>query len=147
MRQTASTRRHRRGAAAMELAMIAPLLVLLLFGALEIGQFVNASQAVSNASREGARKATRVETTTVAEVKATVEAYLSEYGNVPSSAVSVTISDEDGEVVTDGDLSIIGSGELIWVDVSVQFDSIRWFSFFDFVHGSQIPNSTAMRRE
>jgi Flp pilus assembly protein TadG len=45
----------RNGIAAVECAIVAPLLVLLLLGAIDLGQYVNVYQKVSDASRAGAR--------------------------------------------------------------------------------------------
>lgn len=44
-----------RGASAVEMAIILPLLVLLVFGAIEFGVFLYDQQVLTNASREGAR--------------------------------------------------------------------------------------------
>ena len=47
-------RRSRLGAAATELALIMPVLILLILGCLDFGRFVNSSIAVTNAARAGA---------------------------------------------------------------------------------------------
>jgi Flp pilus assembly protein TadG len=44
-----------RGAAAVEFALILPLLLLLVFGIVEFGLLLNKQVSVSNAAREGAR--------------------------------------------------------------------------------------------
>jgi Flp pilus assembly protein TadG len=44
-----------RGAAAVEFAIILPVLILLLFGAIEFGLLLYNQQVLTNASREGAR--------------------------------------------------------------------------------------------
>jgi Flp pilus assembly protein TadG len=48
-------RRHEAGAAAVEFAIVLPLLVLLLFGIVEFGLLLYNQQVITNASREGAR--------------------------------------------------------------------------------------------
>ena len=52
-----SMRRARgdRGAAAVEFAIVASLLILLLFGIFDTGMFINANAVVANAVRDGAR--------------------------------------------------------------------------------------------
>jgi Flp pilus assembly protein TadG len=54
-------RRQRRGSqrgdAIVELALLVPLLMLMLFGVLELGRVVDAWIVVNNAAREGAREA------------------------------------------------------------------------------------------
>ncbi len=53
-RQRVTKRQRRSGAAAVEFALVAPLLVLITFGSIDIGGLLQVSQLVSNASREGA---------------------------------------------------------------------------------------------
>ena len=50
-------RRKRRGAAVVEFAIVAPLFFLLIFGMIEYGRMVMVQQVITNASREGARRA------------------------------------------------------------------------------------------
>lgn len=52
---TRRTRRSERGASAVEFAIVAPLLFLLLFGIIEFARAISVYTAVSTAAREGAR--------------------------------------------------------------------------------------------
>ena len=70
-----SYRIHRRGAAAVEFAMVAPLFILLVFGMIEYGRMVMVQQLLTNGSREGARKAV-LDGATTAEVQSVVSTYL-----------------------------------------------------------------------
>ena len=88
---------HRRfqlrcGIAAVELAVVAPLVVGLLVGLLEVGQLVKVNQIVSNAAREGARKAA-TGVNTYADVQTTVANYLTNAGITNQSGLTVTVSD------------------------------------------------------
>ena len=56
-RRALQTVRSERGQAATELALVLPILVLLIFGALEVGRVFTAWIIVTQASREGARVA------------------------------------------------------------------------------------------
>lgn len=49
--------RRDRGAAAVEMALLLPLLLLLIFGIIDFGRMLNAQIAVTEAAREGARAA------------------------------------------------------------------------------------------
>jgi TadE-like protein len=49
--------RNRRGQSLVEFAVVTPLLLLLIVGLMEFGRAWNISQVVTNAAREGARKA------------------------------------------------------------------------------------------
>lgn len=99
----------RRGAATVELAVVAPILVLLLLGTIDVGQFVNVGQTVSNASREGARVAARNDTLNVSEVEISVLGYLANsFPGVPPSAlgaaVQVNVGDANGAAIPGGNL-------------------------------------------
>lgn len=48
-------RRSQRGAAALEFALVAPVLIMLLLGIVDFGMLMNAQSLVANAVREGAR--------------------------------------------------------------------------------------------
>jgi Flp pilus assembly protein TadG len=47
----------RRGTAAVEAAFTLPILVIMMFGVLEVGRLIQVNQIVNNAAREGARLA------------------------------------------------------------------------------------------
>ena len=55
---SATRRRHRdeRGAAALEFALIVPILVMVVFGIVDFGWAINRDTLVNNAAREGARE-------------------------------------------------------------------------------------------
>jgi Flp pilus assembly protein TadG len=63
-----------KGASAVELALLLPLLVLLIFGMLEFGLLMYNQQVLTNASREGAR-AGIVRNATDAQIRTTVSTY------------------------------------------------------------------------
>src|SRR5687768_3502192 len=91
----------RRGAAAVECAIIAPLLTLLLLGAIDVGQYANMYQKVSDASRHGARVAAKYGTTTTAQVEAAVMDYLEQAcpnvgDGTLDSATTVTVMNSAG---------------------------------------------------
>jgi len=146
MRKRRGNRRFRRGAAAVELAAVSPFIMLIFCGVVELGQYVNVAQAVSNASREGARLASRQETASVQAVQLSVQKYLHEYGAIPPQAISVVVTSMDGTSFGTS-LSAIPSGEGVAVEVRVQFDSIRWTNLFNLFTSSQVSNQAVMRRE
>src|SRR5208283_4550851 len=88
---------HRRfqprcGIAAVELAVVAPLVLGLLVGLLEVGQIVKVKQIVANAAREGARTAS-TGLSSYANVQTTVANYLANAGITNQSGLTVTVSD------------------------------------------------------
>lgn len=62
-RPVAGPRPARAGAAALELAIVLPLLVLLLLGACDFGRFAHTQVAVASAARAGAGQASRSQPT------------------------------------------------------------------------------------
>lgn len=55
MKNQMNKRNNQRGAAAVEFALILPVLLLILFGVIEFGLVMFNKQVITNASREGAR--------------------------------------------------------------------------------------------
>ena len=151
---------RRRGAAAVELAVVSPVLLLTAIGIIDVGQFVSVGQIVNNASREGARLAIRSDTEWGSEVEAAILTYMTDaIGGVSpdtiNSALKVEvtdrITDENGtaiwRTVADGDLALVDSGSEIRVVVTFDYASIRWAanSFFDAT--TEIAATTIMRRD
>ena len=54
-RMNKRTKQARRGAAVVEFALVAPLMIMLTFGLIEIGRIMLVKQTATHASREGAR--------------------------------------------------------------------------------------------
>jgi Flp pilus assembly protein TadG len=142
----------RRGIAAVECAIVVPLLALLVLGAIDVGQYANVYQKVSDASREGARVAVQYETLTKSQVETAVLSYLEGvFPNVPlsvlASATSIAVTDSGGNPISGGDMTSVASGAPVSVSVTVRFDLIRWISHLQFLNGSDVTLTTAMRRE
>jgi Flp pilus assembly protein TadG len=140
-------RKHRRGTACVEFAALSPILLLLFLGIVDVGQFVNIGQSVSNASREGARVAARQTTTNCSKVQNAVTNYLTNlYPNLPSSAVQCTVTSA-GTSVTGTGIATVATGTPVTVQVVVQFDPVRWINGFTFLAGRNVAKSTVTRRE
>lgn len=88
-----SSRRNpsrRIGSATVELAVVAPFIMVLLVGTLQVGRMVQVSQILSNAAREGARKAS-TGINTYADVQTTVANYLTNAGITNQTGLAVTV--------------------------------------------------------
>jgi len=82
---------NQRGAAAVELALVLPLLVMLLFGIIEAGRYYNARVTLTHASREGARVLALGGTTSEAAARVIATAGgLSGVSATPSAACPVS---------------------------------------------------------
>lgn len=122
---------HRRGAAAVEAALILPFLVIVTLGAMDLAQYVNLSQLVTNASREGARQLSRSESESTQDVEDAVRSYLAD--SMPqvspakiAEATDVTIRDENGQPIRNGDLTTVESGDPVSIEISFDFSAVRW---------------------
>ena len=136
----------------MELALVTPLLILIVLGTIDVGQYVNVGQVVNNASREGGRYACRDNVTTVSDVTTKVQNYMaSAFPNVSAgdlnAALTVTVRDENNAVIPGGDLTNISSGSGVSVQVTLQYTPVRWMSGFLDLTGSSLSTTTLMRRE
>lgn len=128
-------RRNRRGAAAVEFAVVAPLFFLLVFGMIEFGRMVMVQQIITNGSREGARIAV-LDGATSGEVVTAVETYLSN-ASIEGAEISVTPNPP----------SSAGYGEPVTVVVSIPFNQVSWLPSPMFLGGNTMTATTVMRRE
>lgn len=127
--------RRRRGAAAVEMAFAAPVLLLIVFGMMEIGQGMLVKQLLSTAARDGARAAT-LEGVTAHEVQVAVTEFLES-----SSVYGTTV------VVSPMPLSSIPGGSPVTVEVSIPFSEVSWMPSPFFLGGAVLKATVTMRRE
>ena len=116
---------RRRGASAVEFAVVAPIFFLFVFGLVEFGRMVMVRQSVTNAAREGCREATLATTISRANVEATVRSYLQDVISGASNPGVVRVGINAGGSAS-GDLILLASGTPITVDVEVDFANISW---------------------
>jgi Flp pilus assembly protein TadG len=144
-------RRERGGSAAVECAIVAPLLTLLVLGTIDVGQYANVYQKVSDASRAGARFAARYSTQNTSAVVSAARDYLKDVSTGGSSALAsaaqITVTDGSGNPVPSGNLQQYSTGSPLKVTVQVQYDPVRWIDGFKGLDGVTISSTTMMRRE
>ncbi len=143
---------QRNGAAALEAALIVPVLVLVTLMAVDIAQYINLAQQVTNASREGARIASRDSTESVAEVETAVLNFFGDlYPEMNSQQLSETvlieIRDANNQTISQGDLTSIPSGDPISVRVAFDFRAVRWLGGLNYWSGSVNDMTSICRRE
>jgi Flp pilus assembly protein TadG len=145
------TRRKRnRGVSVVEAAVVLPVVVLLLFGFLELGWKINAVQALHSAARQGARAAVRLENSN-AEVRAAVLDSLSKSFDVPPEAVTERISKLDSNGEEEYQVMSLDDnerGDPVRVTVTVDYSEIRLPLPSDFLGlgSGAITSSAVMRR-
>jgi Flp pilus assembly protein TadG len=112
-------RREDRGAAAVEFALVAPLLLLLVFGIISYGYMLSFRQTLSQAAAEGARAAAvTVSGTSAADreqlARQAVESALESYGiSCATTAMSCVIDADDS----------CGTATCVTVDLSYDYDA------------------------
>ncbi len=136
MHKVCGSYRKQRGAAAVEFAVVAPIFVLLLFGMIEYGRMVMVQQMLTNATREGARRAV-LDGTTLAEVKTTVQDYLT----------SGNITVYDNEITVTPDPSAAANGDPVTVSMTVPFSRVSWLPSPMYLGSANMTATSVMRRE
>jgi Flp pilus assembly protein TadG len=128
-------RKYRRGTAAVEFALVAPLLFLLILGMIEFGRVLMVQQLITNASREGARRGV-LDGATTGEITTAVQGYLT-----GASVAGATVT------VNPNPPSSAGFGEPVTVTVSVPFNQVSWLPSPMFLGGETLSAQSVMRRE
>jgi Flp pilus assembly protein TadG len=124
----------RRGAAATEFAIVAPIFFLMIIGFLEFGRALMVQQVLINASRVGARQAITTSATASA-----VETAVKDYAaGVAVPGVDVTITPNP---------STAPPGTAINVTTSVDFNEVSWMASPWFLGGKTLRASSEMRKE
>ncbi len=91
-RRTLWNRTCKRGAAIVEMAVVTPLLLTLLFGVIEFGNSFMFRQILTNAAREGARTSAIQATADDSAIRSAVRDAMSAVGGItsPDSAIDIT---------------------------------------------------------
>lgn len=119
--------RGRGGQAVVEFALVLPLFVMLVFGALEFGRAYYCVHLLTNAAREGARTGSlpgKLES----DVEASVDNFLNSAGLSGSWSTTVVVTDPDGTERS----GLSSAQESDSVDVTVSYD-------FTVLSGSVVP--------
>src|SRR5436189_915413 len=114
--------RRRCAVAAVELAVVLPLLLLLLLGVWEVGRMVEVQQLLTNAVREGGRQAS-TGVKSVTQIQDVVVNYLTQNGISGVTRSNVTVTN-----LTNAARDPLNAQQLdhFEVSVSIPFNSVRW---------------------
>jgi Flp pilus assembly protein TadG len=129
-------RRDRRGAAAVEFALVAPLLFMLVLGMMELGRMLMVQQILTNGAREGARRAV-LPGVTDAEVQAAIDSYMSNTG-ISGHTRLVSPSCTNAE-----------AGTPLEITVSLPYSNVSWLPLgtLRWLQGKTLTASVEMRKE
>lgn len=84
--------RNERGAVAVELAFVLPVLILVIAGIVDFGRYFFTQIQVTNAAREGARAAVVLPSPSSADLTAITQRALAGAAGVPGAAATVVVS-------------------------------------------------------
>lgn len=146
LRSTA--RSDRRGVATVEAALMLPVIVVLVFGFVEIGYYVNCHHVLHDAARQGARAAVRQENSNSEVTDAVIEA-ISNSSSVDPDAVTVRIAQVDSAGVEQYqvmNLSDNENGDAIRVTVTVGYDQFNSPSNYFGLASQSLASSVVMKR-
>ena len=127
-------RRERRGASAVEFAVVAPLFFMLVFGCIEFGRALMVQQILTNASRVGARQAITLNANE-SDVISTATNYAT---STSVTGVSVTVTPNPATAL---------AGDMVSVTVSVPFSNVSWIPAPWFMGGTTLDATSVMGKE
>lgn len=130
---------RRRGASAVELALVAPVLVTLLLGMIEVARLGMVAQMLTTAAREGCRVAA-LDGMTQADVQARIDAVLGGSG-ISVGTVAPTCSSSSYTWTS------APRGTAITVSLSVPYSQVSWLKAPGFISDVTISASATMSSE
>jgi Flp pilus assembly protein TadG len=120
----------RSGVAAVETAVVLPILAMFMIGLWEVGQLIETQQLLNNAAREGARRAATGSTTApytahYADIQSICTNYLTAT-NISTTGIQVTVTDVTQGAGPSFDPTTATQGDLLYVQVTLPFNNVRW---------------------
>ncbi len=128
-------RAARRGASAVEFAIVAPIFFMVVLGIIEFGRMAMVQQMLTNAAREGCRIAV-LDGATTASVRTKVNQYLTS-GRITGATITVTPNPP----------STATFNQSVTVAVSIPFNRVSWLRAPFFLGGRTLQAQAIMRRE
>lgn len=131
---------ERRGTATIEMAMVAPVIFLMIFGSIEFARMMMVRQSLTNAAREGCRKACLITTQDSSDaetvIRRTLRGVIADSMNTNELRISFEPSFISGPPL----------GTEITAAVEVDCSDVSWLPPF-FTAGAKIRASCKMTRE
>jgi Flp pilus assembly protein TadG len=119
----------------VEFALVAPIFLAFVVGSIELGRAIVVQEALTNASREGARVGI-VDGALTTDVKSAVNSYLSGM-SITGASTSVTPTDP----------GLSAAGTQVTVSVSIAYASVTWVPSPWFLKNATLTATTVMQRQ
>jgi Flp pilus assembly protein TadG len=138
VRHAAFNELARRGATAVEFAIVAPVAFMLILGLIEFGRGLMVQHLLNNAARQGARVAT-IEGKATSDVTTAVTNALQ---GQPTNGITTTVM----VAGTVADANTANAGDEIIVSVSLPVSTFTWIPFSEYLTGN-LTGVYSLRRE
>ena len=130
------SRKYQRGSAAVEFAIVLPILMTFLFGIMEFGRIMMVSHTLNNAARAGAR---------IAVLPGADNSNVLNAINAELSGCGLTA---DSYELTPSDVSTAYRDDPVTVTVRMNYESIGFVvGYFPMLNGIQLQGKVVMRKE
>lgn len=130
------------------MALVLPIFTMLVFGIIEFGRGFMIMQLVTNAAREGCRRAI-IDGSTNSDVTNYIKTFMQTSGNVAQSAttVTITVTPASGNPANPGNsLALCQSRDLVNVKVEIPFSSVQLITA-KYLAGKTLKGEASMRHE
>lgn len=141
------TQEKRRGTALVEMAVVLPVFLMVVWGIIEFGRGMMVANMITNAAREGARLAV-IDGNTNTDVENAISSFLQQAINVSPGDITVKIGIDEAPGNPDP-LNQIASAEprdLVNIVVSVPFNSVSFIPG-NYLAGKSLVGRASMRHE
>jgi Flp pilus assembly protein TadG len=132
-------RKERTAAAAVEFAVVAPVLFTVVLGIIEFGRAMMVLELLNNAARSGCR----VGTLSGANNNAINTAITNSLAGSGITNTTTTILVNG----TQADVSTASTGDMISVSIAVLSDNVSWLPVEHWLNGRNLSGTVVMRRE
>lgn len=138
---------HRRGAAAVEMAIVLPIFFMVVMGIVEFGRAMMVGQLVTNAARHGARESA-IDGATNATVRTAVQDFVATSVGVAQADVTVEIVVDPGAGNPDPNdiLAAAQPKDICKVTVKVPYDKVGYVAG-RYLDGAELKGQCIMRHE
>ncbi len=140
LKKSSGAGRPRFGTATVEMAFVAPVILLLVFGSIEFARMMMVRQALTNASREGCRKACLASTESDEQPIKTLRESL-------RGVIDDATTTEDLRItIVPSTTTAMASGTKITTVVEIDCENVSWLPPF-LTKGAKIRCTSSMNRE
>jgi Flp pilus assembly protein TadG len=136
----------RRGVAAVEFAVVASLLFVLILGIIEMGRAMMVLEMLNNAARNGARVGSLQGAVKSDVTDPTSGAIAQALANSGINGWTATVSD-NGTALANASDSTGVSGDTLTVTVQVPYNNVTWLPTSMFLAGRTLGSTVVMRHE